>query len=824
MTYEQALEKSLHYFIGGEIEATTFLNKYALKNGDDYLEATPDDMHQREALEFARIEDKYSNPLSYETIYDLVKDFRYAIPQGSVMAGIGNPYQIMSVSNCFVIPSPEDSYGGILKADEQLIQLMKRRAGVGIDISTLRPEGTKVLNAAGSSTGAVSFMNRFSNSTREVAQGGRRGALMITLDVRHPDIDKFITIKSNNTSVTGANISIRMRDDFMLAVERKENYILRWPIDVDPEIATITKEVYAPDIFDAIVKNAHQFAEPGVLFWDKILDESPAGCYWEESSTNPCGELPLCPKDSCRLLAINLYSFVVGAFTPNAYFDFDGFKHVVEQTQRLMDDVVDIEIEQICKILKKIEKDPEPDEVKRTESELWQDILEKAIEGRRTGLGITALGDTFAALGMRYGSDESLEIADKIFREFKLSAYRSSVQLAKERGAFPIWDFEKEKNNPFLRRILLEDPELYADMMKYGRRNISLLTIAPTGTVSLMTKTTSGIENLFKPYYTRRRKVNPTDPNIRIDFVDELGDSWQEFFVLHPKFYDWLVINKYVDPYHIPYNPLSREELDEWFRKSPYFGATSEDVDWVKKVELQGVIQKHIDHSISVTTNLPENIDVETVKEVYWKAWKSGNKGCTIYRDGSRSGVLITKKDKIMKTTPPKRPKVLPCKVFKTRYNGDNWKILVGLFEQEPYEIFAFQTGKDTENHYKNIPTEGFLLRKSSGVYDFVSYVNNGIVSDVYTIVPDVAGKSPSDEVRALTRIISTALRHGTDIRFILEQLDKSNGTIVSFSRSILRALSEYLETPELDCCADPQPVMSEGCIKCQNCGYAKCG
>ena len=822
--YDTALEKSKEYFDGGEMEASVFLDKYALKDNEGNLyEATPDDMHERLAKELFRIESKYPNPRTYTEILDSMKGFKYLIPQGSPMAGTGNLFQIMSLSNCFVVHNDSDSYGGIMRTDEQLTHLMKRRAGVGTDISHLRPATTPVNNAARSSTGAVSFMERYSNTTREVAQSGRRGALMLTISGLHPDVEDFIDIKMDEQKVTGANISIRQFDTFLEAVDNGDDeFTLHFPVDKPVEEATFTKVVNPQEIWNKIIKNAHSRAEPGLLFWDTIIDESIPDCYsdlgFKTISTNPCGEITLCDKDSCRLLAINLWSFVKNPFTEDAYFDWETFEEQVILGERLMDDIIDLELESVQRIIDKIEADEEPDEIKFVELSLWRGIKEKAEQGRRTGLGITAVGDMLAGLGIRYGSDESIEFMDELMKFKKHKEYESSVIMAEERGSFPIWDPEREKDNPFLLRLRDENPSLWERMMHSGRRNIALSTIAPTGTTSMMARTTSGIENLFLPVYFRSKKVNPNDANVRVDYTDEVGDSWQEYPVFHYHFKTYLKANGLTDDDILS---LTKEEADEWVEKSPYYGATVNDVDWVKKVELQGVVQKHIDHSISVTVNLPEDIPVEKVHDVYMKAWKSGCKGVTIYRDGSRGGVLNTKSKKdqkqgIVHNDAPKRPDELPCDVYHTTAKGERWTVFVGILEGNPYEVFA------TRGEHGKHRTTGKIVKVKQGHYKFE---NGDIVEDIT--------KDNTDEESALTRLISTSLRHGARIDFVVEQLNKSEGTIVSFSKAIARQLKKYvgdeervLDNTSLECPDDGQEcqlIYEEGCVKCAVHGKSKC-
>ena len=679
-SYDEAFEAALQYFKGDELAARVWVNKYSMKDSYGHIyEVSPEDMHWRIANEIARIENKYENPLKAEEIFGLLDHFKYIIPAGSPMTGIGNNHQIASLSNCFVIglDGQADSYGGIIRIDEEQVQLMKRRGGVGHDLSHIRPKGSPVKNSALTSTGLVPFMERYSNSTREVAQDGRRGALMLSVSIKHPDAEAFIDAKMTEGKVTGANVSVKIDDEFMHAAIEGQSYTQQYPIDSSSPM--VAKNISAQDLWKKIVHNAWKSAEPGVLFWDTILRESVPDCYadlgFRTVSTNPCGEIPLCPYDSCRLLAINLYAYVVNPFTPEAYFDFDLFKKHVQLAQRLMDDIIDLELEKIEMILQKIDADPESEEVKGTERHLWEKIYKKSGQGRRTGVGITAEGDMLAALGLRYGTQEATDFAVEVHKTVALQAYRSSVQMAKERGAFEIFDAEREKNNPFINRLREADPELYENMVKYGRRNIACLTIAPTGTTSLMTQTTSGIEPVFLPVYKRRRKVNPNDPEVHIDFIDETGDAFEEYIVYHHKFLTWMKINGYDTE-----KRYTQEEIDELVARSPYYKATANDVDWLMKVKMQGAIQKWVDHSISVTVNLPNNVDEELVNQLYVEAWRSGCKGCTIYRDGSRSGVMISVKNEKKQPELPckspevteKRPQVLECDVVRSRTTKKN--------------------------------------------------------------------------------------------------------------------------------------------------------
>ena len=691
-SHDEAVEATIKYFRGDELAARVWANKYALKDSFGNLyEKTPDDMHRRLAREIHRIEKKYKNPLSEDLIYSVLKDFKYIVPQGGPMTGIGNDYQIASLSNCFVIGNDgsSDSYGGIMKIDQEQVQLMKRRGGVGHDLSHIRPKGTPVLNSALTSTGVVPFMERYSNSTREVAQDGRRGALMLSISIKHPDSGKFIDAKLESGKVTGANVSVKLTDDFMRAVEGKTTFRQQYPVNSpDPKYS---KDIDALQLWNKIIHNAWKSAEPGVLFWDTIIRESVPDCYADQGfatvSTNPCGEIPLCPYDSCRLLAINLYSYVNNPFTPEAEFDFELYKEHVGLAQRMMDDIIDLEMEKIDAILAKIDADPETEELKRVERNLWVNIKEKCIQGRRTGIGITAEGDMLAALGLRYGSDEATEFSVEVHKTLALEAYKSSTYLAKERGPFTIYDAEREATNPFILRLKDADPVLYSNMVKFGRRNIALLTIAPTGTTSLMTQTTSGIEPIFSTFYKRRRKVNPNDKDVKVKFKDEVGDSWEEFPVFHHKFVDWLILNGY-DPDEV--SRMEDKDINDIIAKSPYYNSSANDVDWVAKVRMQGAIQKWVDHSISVTINLPTEVKEELVSELYLTAWKSGCKGATVYRDGSRDGVLISGKPETRVVSErPKRPKVLDADVIRFSINEEKWVAFVGLKDNLPYEIFT---------------------------------------------------------------------------------------------------------------------------------------
>jgi ribonucleoside-diphosphate reductase alpha chain len=835
-TFEEAYEASIKYFKGDEMAAKVWVSKYALKDSFGTIyEQTPDDMHWRLAREIARIERKYPNPMSEEEVYHLLKDFRYIVPQGGPMTGIGNKYQIASLSNCFVIGNNNaDSYGGIMKVDEEQVQLMKRRGGVGHDLSHIRPKGSPVLNSALTSTGVVPFMERYSNSTREVAQDGRRGALMLSISIKHPDAEKFIDAKMEQGKITGANVSVKIDDEFMRAAVEGKPYVQQYPIDSpNPKFR---QEINATELWKKIVHNAWKSAEPGILFWDTIIRESVPDCYadlgYKTVSTNPCGEIPLCPYDSCRLLALNLYSYVENPFTPQATFNFELFKKHVHAAQRMMDDIIDLELEKIDAILEKIANDPEDEEIKAVERNLWLKIRRKTIEGRRTGIGITAEGDMLAALNLRYGSDNAIDFAVEVHKALALEAYRSSVYTAKERGAFPIYNAQREKDNPFINRIKAEDEELYKEMTTYGRRNIALLTIAPTGTTSLMTQTTSGIEPVFMPYYRRRRKVNPNDKNVKVSFVDKVGDSWEEFNVFHHKFLVWMEVNGY-NPEEV--KNFDDEQLQELVQKSPYYKATSNDVDWLSKVRMQGMIQKWVDHSISVTVNLPEDITEEMVAKVYQTAWESGCKGCTVYRDGSRDGVLVTnKKEKEQAASsafPSKRPPVLECDVIRFKNSHEDWVAFVGLYDGRPYEIFTGRTEDDVLPIPKTV-TKGRIIKikdENGSRYDF-QYI------DKYGYTNTMGGLSHmfNKEYWNYAKLISGVLRNGMpipDVVNLVSSLRLDNESINSWIAGVERALRRYIPDgtkakPGKKCpeCGAESLVYQEGCLKCQNCGHSKCG
>jgi ribonucleoside-diphosphate reductase alpha chain len=839
-TYSQdeAFNASLAYFKNDDLAARVWLNKYALKDSHGNLyELTPNDMHRRIAKELARVEKKYSNPLTENEIFDLIKDFKYIVPQGSPMAGIGNPYQIASLSNCFVIGNSgdSDSYGGVMKIDQEQVQLMKRRGGVGHDLSHIRPKGSPVNNSALTSTGIVPFMERYSNSTREVAQDGRRGALMLSVSINHPDAEDFINAKLEQGKVTGANVSVRIDDTFMKAVKNGAEYIQKYPIfSSEPKVS---KTIDATTLWKKIVHNAWKSAEPGILFWDTIINESLPDCYadlgYKTVSTNPCGEIPLCPYDSCRLLAINLFSYVEQPFTEKANFNFDLFKKHVQAAQRIMDDIIDLELEKIDMILQKIADDPELDEVKAVEHNLWINIRKKSEEGRRTGVGITAEGDMLAALGIQYGSQAGNAFSLEVHKTLAIEAYRGSVNLAKERGAFLVFDAEREKNNPFIKRLKEADSKLYYDMLEHGRRNIALLTIAPTGTTSWMTQTTSGIEPVFLPVYKRRRKVNPGDKNVRVDFVDEIGDSWEEYVVFHHRFKQWMEVNGIDTSLN-----YSQKEIDKLIKKSPYHKATSNDVDWLSKVSMQGAIQKWVDHSISVTINLPSDATEELVGELYLKAWEVGCKGVTVYRDGSRSGVLIAndeKEDKnqdILTPFPKKRPESLQADVVRFQNNKEKWIAFIGLIDGKPYEIF---TGLADDEDGILIPRwvdEGVIIknRNDDGTsrYDF-QYKN---LRGYKTTIEGLSHKF-NPEYWNYAKLISSTLRHGMPIDKIVDlinSLQLDSESINTWKNGVVRALKRYVEDGThvkgqvCDNCQSENLIYQEGCLTCKDCGSSKCG
>lgn len=840
-SYDEVIQSATEYFKGDELAANVWLNKYALKDSAGNLyEKNPNDMHRRLASEIARVEAKYSNSLSEGEVYDLLKDFKYIVPQGGPMTGVGNPFQIASLSNCFVIGNKgvADSYGGVMKIDEEQVQLMKRRGGVGHDLSHIRPKGSPVMNSALTSTGIVPFMERYSNSTREVAQDGRRGALMLSVSVKHPDAESFVDAKMDGTKVTGANVSVKITDDFMTAVKENKSFPQQYPIESSDPI--YTTEINAKKLWDKIVHNAWKSAEPGILFWDTVINESVADCYadlgFKTVSTNPCGEIPLCPYDSCRLLAINLFSYVENPFTSEASFDMQLFKKHAAYAQRIMDDIVDLEMEKIDAIIKKIEDDPEGLDVKRTELTLWKKIKEKCIEGRRTGVGITAEGDMLAALGKKYGTDEALDFSVKIHKTLALEAYRSSVEMAKDRGSFPIYDSIREEKNPMINRIKEADPALYADMVKYGRRNIALLTIAPTGTTSIMTQTSSGIEPVFMVSYKRRKKVNPNDQNSRVDFIDEVGDSWEEYNVFHHHFRTWLNANGY-DANEV--STYSQEELDKIIAKTPYYGATANDVNWVNKVKMQGAIQKWVDHSISVTVNIPEETSEELVSQIYMTGWESGCKGITVYRDGSRSGVLVSNDDKGKKeegttfteTQAPTRPKVLEADIVKFNNNHEKWVAIVGTIEGRPYEIFTGRA-EDSFSILSHVD-KGWVIRNKTidgrARYDFQYEDKDG-----YKTTIEGLSRTFNQEYWNYAKLISGVLRHGMPIAFVVDMvanLHLSDESLNTWKNGVQRALKKYIPDgtkingeacPE--CASEEGLMFKEGCLTCVDCGYSKCG
>ena len=834
-TQEEAFQSSLNYFNGDELAARVWVNKYALKDSyGNIFEKNPDDMHRRLAKEISRIENRYPNPLSEDTIFEVLRDFKYIVPQGGPMTGIGNEFQIASLSNCFVIGNegPSDSYGGVMKIDQEQVQLMKRRGGVGHDLSHIRPKGSPVKNSALTSTGIVPFMERYSNSTREVAQDGRRGALMLSVSINHPDSESFIDAKMTEGKVTGANVSVKIDDEFMRAVINDEEYEQKYPVYSDEP--KNRKQINARQLWNKIVHNAWKSAEPGILFWDTIIRESVPDCYADKGyrtvSTNPCGEIPLCPYDSCRLLAINLYSYVQNPFTKGAFFDFPLFRKHVAIAQRIMDDIIDLELEKIDAILDKVHEDPESEEVKGVEIRLWEKIKQKAKEGRRTGVGITAEGDMLAALGLRYGSEEATDFAVDIQKTLAVEAYRASVHLAKDRGTFKIYDTRREENNPFIKRLREADPDKYAEMVKYGRRNIACLTIAPTGTTSLMTQTTSGIEPVFLPVYKRRRKVNPNDQNVRIDFVDESGDSYEEFIVFHHKFADWMKANGYDTT-----KRYTDEEIDELVAQSPYYKATSNDIDWVAKVRMQGQVQKWVDHSISVTVNLPSDVTEELVGNLYIEAWKSGCKGCTVYRDGSRAGVLVSNKDKKQTADsnemPAKRPMELDADVVRFQNNKEKWIAFIGLYNGRPYEIFTGIADDEEGIMLPKAVTSGKIVKhydaEGNSRYDFQFQNKRGFK----TTVEGLSYKFDK-EYWNYAKLISGVLRHGMPVHQAVElvaSMEFDNENINTWKNGVERALKKYIPNgteatgEKCENCGSPV-VYQEGCLICKTCGTSKCG
>ena len=838
VAYADAVAIAKEYFAGDELAATVWVSKYALKDSfGNIYESSPAQMHDRIAAELECIENKYPNPLSKEQIFELLDHFRYVIPQGGPMTGIGNNFQVASLSNCFVIghKNPADSYGGIFRMDEEQVQLMKRRGGVGHDLSHIRPAGSPVLNSALTSTGIVPFMERYSNSTREVAQDGRRGALMLSLSIKHPDAENFIDAKLDTNKVTGANVSIKIDDEFMRAVIDGRTYTQQFPIAAaEPKYV---QHIDARKLWSKIIHNAWKSAEPGVLFWDTIIRESVPDCYADQGfttvSTNPCGEIPLCPYDSCRLLAINLYSYVENPFTKEASFNFDLFKKHVHMAMHLMDDIIDLELEKVDLIIEKIESDPEDLDVRQVEISLWKKIKNMALKGRRTGLGITAEGDMLAALGLRYGSEKALKFAVEVHKTLAVEAYRASVMMARDRGAFEVFDAEKERNNPMINRLREADASLYEDMLKYGRRNIAMLTIAPTGTTSLMSQTTSGIEPVFRPVYKRRRKINPSDKNVVATFVDEQGNAFEEYNVYHHKFIDWLTINGY-DTSRL--QTISDEELEKWVAASPYNRATANDIDWVAKVRMQGAIQKWVDHSISVTVNLPNNVSEELVADVYRAAWESGCKGITVYRDGCRAGVLVDKKSKKeapkceTPTQSNRRPKSIPAEVVRFKNGKEDWIAFVGILEGHPYEIF---TGK-IEDDAMYIPpkiTKGNILkvREDDGTkrYDFQ-------YTDRYGYTNTIGGISRlfDESFWNYAKLISGVLRYNMPIDKVVSLIDGlhlDDENINTWKNGVKRALKQYIEDGtrskgKCPQCGQENMAYQNGCLTCMSCGYSKCG
>lgn len=836
-THKEALASSVEYFSGDTLAANVWINKYALKDSQGNLyEKNPDEMHHRIANEISRIESRYSNSMSSDEIYSVLKNFKYIIPSGSPMAGIGNDFQISSLSNCFVIGNDgdSDSYGGIMKIDQEQVQLMKRRGGVGHDLTHIRPGGSPVKNTALSSTGVVPFMERYSNSTREVAQDGRRGALMLSISIKHPDAERFIDAKMESGKVTGANVSVKLDDEFMLAVKRDTKYTQQYP--VNSSNPTVKKEIDARELWGKIVHNAWSSAEPGILFWDTVIRESIPDHYedygFKTVSTNPCGEIPLCPYDSCRLLALNLYSYVEKPFTKEAYFNSDLFTKHARIAHRIMDDIVDLEIEKVEGIIAKIDSDPESKEIKSVEKTLWENIREKSLQGRRTGIGITAEGDMLAALGLKYGSDSAITFATEVHKLLAIEVYRSSVDLAEERGAFPIFEAKREENNPFINRIKENAPHVYDKMLKVGRRNISMLTIAPTGSVSICTQTSSGIEPVFMVSYKRRRKVNPNDKNVVVGFVDEIGDSWEEYNVFHSKFETWLDINGY-DVAEVKAMPDS--ELNEIIAQSPYFEATSNDINWVSKVKMQGDIQKWVDHSISVTVNIPNEAEENLVSDIYLSAWENGCKGMTIYREGSRSGVLIsdTKKEEvnendIIETKAPKRPKVLEADIIRFQNNYEKWIAVIGKINNKPYEVF---TGKAEEifipPYVENGIIERVKIKDKRAQYDFIYKDKQG-----YEITMPALSRMFDDSYWNYAKLISGVLRHGMPLQYVIDLIGNLNfpeDNINTWKNGVVRALKRFVPdgtTTDTKCpdCGEETLIYEDGCLICKSCGHSKCG
>ena len=834
---EEIMKSSIEYFGGDELAANVWMNKYALRDDDKIYELNPDMMHHRLASEFARIERNYPNPMSEETIYELLKDFRYVIPQGSPMSGIGNDFQVVSLSNCFVIGNSgaSDSYGGIMKIDQEQVQLMKRRGGVGHDLTHIRPAGSPVKNSALTSTGIVPFMERYSNTTREVAQGGRRGALMLSISIKHPNAEQFIDAKLEQGKITGANVSVKITDEFMRCVRDGKPFVQQYPVDSPNPL--VRQEIDARKLWNKIIHNAWASAEPGVLFWDTILRESVPDCYadfgYRTVSTNPCGEIPLCPYDSCRLIAVNLYSYVDNPFTPEASFNFDKFRDHIAKAQRLMDDLIDLELEKVNKILAKIDSDPESDDIKSVERNLWLNIKMKCLEGRRTGLGITAEGDMLAGMGLRYGTDEATDFAVKVQRTLACAAYGSSVNMAKERGSFPLYDANREKLNPFIQRLAEADPKLYTEMVQNGRRNIALLTIAPTGTVSICTQTTSGIEPVFLVSYKRRKKINPNDKDTSKHKVvkDENGDYFEEYNVLHPKFVDWLKLKGYTKE---QIDSLDDKELDRLIAESPYYKATSADIDWVNKVKMQGAIQKWVDHSISVTVNIPKETTEEIVSTIYQTAWESGCKGCTIYRDGSRHGVLVSKSEnkncndnEFNENKAPKRPKKLEAEVVRFKNEKEDWIAVVGMYEHRPYEIF---TGRAENFVLPKWVEKGWVIRVKEKGDEHARYDFQFLDQDGYHVTMEGLSRMFKKEYWNYAKLISGILRHGMPIPNVVDLIGKLNfdvDSITTWSNGVARALKRYIKdgTETGETCPDcgGKIIYTGGCKSCPNCGWSKC-
>ncbi len=834
---DEIMKSSIEYFGGDELAANVWMNKYALRDDDKIYELNPDMMHHRLASEFARIERNYPNPMSEETIYELLKDFRYVIPQGSPMSGIGNDFQVVSLSNCFVIGNSgaSDSYGGIMKIDQEQVQLMKRRGGVGHDLTHIRPAGSPVKNSALTSTGIVPFMERYSNTTREVAQGGRRGALMLSISIKHPNAEQFIDAKLEQGKITGANVSVKITDEFMRCVRDGKPFVQQYPVDSPNPL--VRQEIDARKLWNKIIHNAWASAEPGVLFWDTILRESVPDCYadfgYRTVSTNPCGEIPLCPYDSCRLIAVNLYSYVDNPFTPEASFNFDKFRDHIAKAQRLMDDLIDLELEKVNKILAKIDSDPESDDIKSVERNLWLNIKMKCLEGRRTGLGITAEGDMLAGMGLRYGTDEATEFAVKVQRTLACTAYGSSVIMAKERGSFPLYDANREKLNPFIQRLAEADPKLYTEMVQNGRRNIALLTIAPTGTVSICTQTTSGIEPVFLVSYKRRKKINPNDKDTSKHKVvkDENGDYFEEYNVLHPKFVDWLKLKGYTKE---QIDSLDDKELDRLIAESPYYKATSADIDWVNKVKMQGAIQKWVDHSISVTVNIPKETTEEIVSTIYQTAWESGCKGCTIYRDGSRHGVLVSKSEnkncndnEFNENKAPKRPKKLEAEVVRFKNEKEDWIAVVGMYEHRPYEIF---TGRAENFVLPKWVEKGWVIRVKEKGDEHARYDFQFLDQDGYHVTMEGLSRMFKKEYWNYAKLISGILRHGMPIPNVVDLIGKLNfdvDSITTWSNGVARALKRYIKdgTETGETCPDcgGKIIYTGGCKSCPNCGWSKC-